>query len=287
MDPDLLDLQEVIFNIHIRNFSEIKEIIKDNSVKAECLTIVSLGLFFLMIGIILRGSYSLKKIIKEKNIFISSIYHELASSTQKIIIAADIIEHELIGEKLKKEAGLISSHASKILDQTRDVMDYSRFEMGSFIINLSIFKVSDLVVDAINEVYKGGGNYTKFLSSSANEYVKTDKYKLYRIIVNLLDNANKNTHNGVVTINCKVIGSGLCVLIKDTGEGFNLKILNELYKAFNQGAESQTKQGLGLGLTIIKNYVEALKGSIRVKSEVGKGSSFFVFIPTESIEKQI
>lgn len=287
MDSDLLDLQEIIFNIHIRNFNEVKEIIKDNSAKAEGLTIVSLLLFFIMIGIVLKSSYSLKRIIKEKNIFISSIYHELASSTQKIIIAADIIEHELTGEAFKKEAGIISFHASKILDQTRDVMDFSRFEMGSFIIRTSIFNVNDLVNDAINDVFKGGGNHIRFLTSPNNKYVKTDRYKLYRIIINLLDNANKNTHSGVVIINCRISGRGLYLLVKDTGVGFNLKIIKELYKAFNQGAERETKQGLGLGLTIIKNYVEALKGSIRVKSEVGKGSSFLVFIPTELIEEQI
>jgi signal transduction histidine kinase len=285
MDSTLLDLQEVIYKIQIRNFNEVKKIIKDNTWKAEVLSFVSLVLMFLMVVIILRNAYSLREVIKKKNLFISAIYHELASSTQSIVIAADIIEHELVGENLKKEAGIISYHASKILDQTRDVMDYSRLEMGDVNVNITRVNINDLIHDAISEIHEDSDNHFKIVASSKKVFVKSDKYKLYRIIVNLLDNANKYTYKGVITINVKALSNGLYVLVKDTGVGFNVLILKDLFKAFNQGAERETKQGLGLGLTIIKNYVESLKGSIRVKSVEGAGSSFFIFIPVELIEK--
>lgn len=285
MDSTLLDLQEVIYKIQIRNFNEVKKIIKDNTGNAEFLSFVSLVLLFLMIVIILRNAYSLREVIKKKNLFISAIYHELASSTQSIVIAADIIEHELVGDNLKKEAGLISYHASKILDQTREVMDYSRLEMGKMTVKTIRFKVNDLIHDAIGEVNQKSNNHFKVISSSRGFSIKSDKYKLYRILVNLLDNANKHTYNGIITINVKVLNGGLYVLVKDTGVGFNVGILNDLFKAFNQGAERETRQGLGLGLTIIKNYVDSLKGRIRVKSVEGVGSSFFIFIPVSLSEK--
>lgn len=285
IDSTLLNLQEVIYKIQIRNFNEVKKIIKDNTGKAETLSFVSLVLLFMMVVIILRNAYSLREVIKKKNLFISTIYHELASSTQSIVIAADIIEHELVGENLKKEAGLISYHASKILDQTREVMDYSRLEMGKMTVNITNININDLVHDAINEIHEGSDNNFKIIASPKKFFVKSDKYKLYRIIANLLDNANKHTYKGIVTINVKVLGNNLYILVKDTGVGFNVMILKDLYKAFNQGVERETKQGLGLGLTIIKNYVESLKGKIRVKSVEGAGSSFFIFIPVELIEK--
>lgn len=285
IDSTLLNLQEVIYKIQIRNFNEVKKIIKDNTGKAETLSFVSLVLLFMMVVIILRNAYSLREVIKKKNLFISTIYHELASSTQSIVIAADIIEHELVGENLKKEAGLISYHASKILDQTREVMDYSRLEMGKMTVNITNININDLVHDAINEIHEGSDNNFKIIASPKKVFVKSDKYKLYRIIANLLDNANKHTYKGIVTINVKVLGNNLYILVKDTGVGFNVMILKDLYKAFNQGVERETKQGLGLGLTIIKNYVESLKGKIRVKSVEGAGSSFFIFIPVELIEK--
>ena len=73
--------------------------------------------------------------------------------------------------------------------------------------------------------------------------------------------------------------------VKDTGIGFNVKNLDRLYKAFNQGVERETRQGLGLGLTIIKNYVTTMKGTIKAKSVEGVGSSFLIRIPVKLIKE--
>lgn len=130
IEGTLVDIQEIIYRIQIKNFTEVKGIIQENSSKAEMFALFSLILVFLMMFLVLRNAFSLKEIIKNKNIFISSIYHEIAGSTQAIVIAADIMEHELAQEELKKEARLISYHGNKIAEQTREVMDYSRLEMG-------------------------------------------------------------------------------------------------------------------------------------------------------------
>ncbi len=114
IEGTLVDIQEIIYRIQIKNFTEVKGIIQDNSSKAEMFALFSLMLVFLMMFLVLRNAFSLKEIIKNKNIFISSIYHEIAGSTQAIVIAADIMEHELAQEELKKEARLISYHGNKI-----------------------------------------------------------------------------------------------------------------------------------------------------------------------------
>lgn len=283
MEDTLLDLQEVIYEIQIRKFDELKSIIKDNSSKAEFLSIFSLILIFLIFIVLLRNSYSLKGILKKKNLFISSIYHELASSTQAIIIAADIIEHDISGDNLKKEAMLISNHANKIIEQTREVMDYARLEMMKVTINKSSFFINELVNDAIADLK--GENKIFFFKSTKKEKIISDKYKIYRVIINLLDNSNKFTSQGVLMVHVKVIGNRLFILVKDNGVGFDLNNISYFFQAFNQGAKKETKQGLGLGLTIIKNYVESLKGKIRVKSKLGYGSSFFIFIPIELVKE--
>ncbi len=285
MEITLVDIQEVIYKIQIRNFTEVKDIIKDNSGKAELFAIFSLVLIFLMMFLILKNAFSLKEIIKNKNIFISSIYHEIAGSTQAIVIAADIMEHELVQDELKKEARLISHHGNKIAEQTREVMDYSRLEMGEVNINDSLFSLNEVVDDAVAAVSGESRNQFIVRHSSYAERIYSDKYKLYRILVNLLSNADKYTHCGQVTVNVKVYNSRLYLLVKDNGIGFNVKNIDRLYKAFNQGLERETRQGLGLGLTIIKNYVTRMKGTIRVKSGEGKGASFLIFLPIKSVEK--
>ncbi|HED2504059.1 HAMP domain-containing histidine kinase [Serratia ureilytica] len=285
IEGTLVDIQEIIYRIQIKNFTEVKGIIQDNSRKAEMFAVLSLILVFLMMFLVVRNAFSLKEIIKNKNIFISSIYHEIAGSTQAIVIAADIMEHELAQEELKKEARLISYHGNKIAEQTREVMDYSRFEMGEVNVNISTFRLHEVVDDAMTSISAGRGNRIVVRRSSYVGLICSDKYKLYRILANLLSNADKFTHHGAIILNVKVCHGNLYLWVKDNGIGFNVNNLERLYKAFNQGVERETRQGLGLGLTIIKNYVTTLKGAIRVKSTKGVGSSFFIRIPVKLIKE--
>ncbi|KKO58112.1 histidine kinase-, DNA gyrase B-, and HSP90-like ATPase family protein [Serratia ureilytica] len=285
IEGTLVDIQEIIYRIQIKNFTEVKGIIQDNSRKAEMFAVLSLILVFLMMFLVVRNAFSLKEIIKNKNIFISSIYHEIAGSTHAIVIAADIMEHELAQEELKKEARLISYHGNKIAEQTREVMDYSRFEMGEVNVNISTFRLHEVVDDAMTSISAGRGNRIVVRRSSYVGLICSDKYKLYRILANLLSNADKFTHHGAIILNVKVCHGNLYLWVKDNGIGFNVNNLERLYKAFNQGVERETRQGLGLGLTIIKNYVTTLKGAIRVKSTEGVGSSFFIRIPVKLIKE--
>ncbi|CAI2020298.1 HAMP domain-containing sensor histidine kinase [Serratia marcescens] len=285
IEGTLVDIQEIIYRIQIKNFTEVKGIIQDNSSKAEMFALFSLILVFLMMFLVLRNAFSLKEIIKNKNIFISSIYHEIAGSTQAIVIAADIMEHELAQEELKKEARLISYHGNKITEQTREVMDYSRLEMGEVKVNISTFRLNEVVDDAMTSISAGRGNRIVVRRSSYVGLICSDKYKLYRILANLLSNADKFTHHGAIILNVKVCHGNLYLWVKDTGIGFNVDNLDRLYKAFNQGVERETRQGLGLGLTIIKNYVTTMKGAIKVKSVEGVGSSFLIRIPVKLIKE--
>ncbi|HEI8672447.1 TPA: HAMP domain-containing sensor histidine kinase [Serratia marcescens] len=285
IEGTLVDIQEIIYRIQIKNFTEVKGIIQDNSSKAEMFALFSLMLVFLMMFLVLRNAFSLKEIIKNKNIFISSIYHEIAGSTQAIVIAADIMEHELAQEELKKEARLISYHGNKITEQTREVMDYSRLEMGEVKVNISTFRLNEVVDDAMTSISAGRGNRIVVRRSSYVGLICSDKYKLYRILANLLSNADKFTHHGAIILNVKVYHGNLYLWVKDTGIGFNVDNLERLYKAFNQGVERETRQGLGLGLTIIKNYVTTMKGAIKVKSVEGVGSSFLIRIPVKLIKE--
>ncbi|EIV2915600.1 TPA: HAMP domain-containing sensor histidine kinase [Serratia marcescens] len=285
IEGTLVDIQEIIYRIQIKNFTEVKSIIQDNSSKAEMFALFSLMLVFLMMFLVLRNAFSLKEIIKNKNIFISSIYHEIAGSTQAIVIAADIMEHELAQEELKKEARLISYHGNKITEQTREVMDYSRLEMGEVKMNISTFRLNEVVDDAMTSISAGRGNRIVVRRSSYVGLICSDKYKLYRILANLLSNADKFTHHGAIILNVKVYHGNLYLWVKDTGIGFNVDNLERLYKAFNQGVERETRQGLGLGLTIIKNYVTTMKGAIKVKSVEGVGSSFLIRIPVKLIKE--
>lgn len=278
MESTLVDLQEVIYKIQIYHFNRTKGIIQNSANQTEMLAIICLSLLFIIITFLWIHFRKLNKTLKEKNIFISSVYHELSGSIQSIVIASDIIMNDL--QKANKETiSRITHHANKLLIQTRDILDYSRIEMGSLSVRESAFRINAVLNEAVSCVDSKHNNIFVVRKATTNSKIISDKHKISRIIVNLLDNANKNTVNGKVIIGAKIMKGNLYLSVKDNGCGFDIKKLNFLFKAFNQGAENDTKQGLGLGLTIIKKHVDILKGNLRVKSQEGKGSWFLISIP--------
>ena len=123
------------------------------------------------------------------------------------------------------------------------------------------------------------------------DLITTDAMKLRQILVNLLSNAAKFTHNG--TINCYIVKQKewLIITIKDSGIGMTSEQMTHLFKPFVQADASTTRKygGTGLGLTISKQFCEMLGGTILVNSEFGQGSAFTVKIPLvakKSIDKK-
>lgn len=283
MERDIIDLQEVIYEIQIRNFKEVSSVITKNSNLAEAFLMLSVGLFLSIVFIMFRNLYVLKGIIKSKNLFISAIYHELSTSIQKIIMAIELIEDVNYNEEL----GMINYHSHKLLEQTREILDYSRLELGENAIVLKSFSITDLIYDSINNVNNYGENKIVFYDFTVNPIVCSDKYKLHRVIVNLLDNSCKFTKNGIVYIGVKNKKDKIHITIKDTGIGFDMGNIKKYFQAFNQEAKSETKQGLGLGLTIVQNYVERMSGKLCVHSTLGGGASFCINIPRSLCEKNV
>lgn len=80
--------------------------------------------------------------------------------------------------------------------------------------------------------------------------------------------------------------SHLFLRVSDTGCGFDSKKLNLLLRPFNQGAESETRQGLGLGLSIFKSYLKTIKRSISARSAINEGSTFMIRVPVTIINKE-
>ena len=126
-------------------------------------------------------------------------------------------------------------------------MDYSRLEMGEVKINISTFRLNEVVDDAVTGIGAGRGNRLVIHRSSYAGLIGSDKYKLYRILANLLSNADKFTHRGVVTLNVKLCHGNLYLRVKDTGIGFNVDNTDRLYKAFNQGWKGKRGRGWGWG----------------------------------------
>lgn len=126
-------------------------------------------------------------------------------------------------------------------------------------------------------------NKLEFHVNLPETLIRTDKQKLISIIHNLIDNSNKNTSNGLIDVRLRLTDRILMIRVSDNGCGFDMRKLKFLYKPFNQGAESETRQGLGLGLTIVNSYIKTMSGSIKAHSEIGKGTTFTLRIPVSRV----
>lgn len=279
MELEIIGLQEVIYRVQIKNFNEVTSVIANNALVAEVFSVLSIGLFLGIVFLFLRHSFVLKGIIKSKNIFISSIYHELATSMQKIVMSVELIEDNEQQHLYQKELNMISYHSLKVIEQARDILDYSRIEIGQLQTTISPFWLNNLINDALKSVNNKGNNKIVFYNFARNDLITSDKYKISRILINLIDNACKNTYSGAILITLRSKKDFYAITIKDNGVGLDIKKLKHYFQAFNQEVKGETKQGLGLGLTIVKNYLSVLSGTLLVNSIKGQGSSFAVYLP--------
>jgi signal transduction histidine kinase len=112
--------------------------------------------------------------------------------------------------------------------------------------------------------------------------VKTDGDKLKHILQNLIHNAMKFTEDGSVTISARCFHDSVEIVVKDTGIGIEKDKLPVIFDMFRQVDSSHTRShgGVGVGLFIVKKYVELLNGKIEVESSPGQGTTFTMTIPT-------
>jgi DNA-binding response OmpR family regulator/anti-sigma regulatory factor (Ser/Thr protein kinase) len=119
--------------------------------------------------------------------------------------------------------------------------------------------------------------------------IYSDQDKIKQIILNLLSNAAKFTHEGKIILSTSKDGENLCISVTDTGIGISQEAISRIFKEFQQADSSTTRQygGTGLGLSISRNLAHLLGGELAVESELGKGSTFTLKIPIQYKSKLV
>jgi signal transduction histidine kinase len=158
-------------------------------------------------------------------------------------------------------------------DLTRHAVRFSTLEVVDFCKNISL-RVKDL--DKRNHTFE-------FISEQQSLYFKTDPNLLSGIVNGLLSNAIKYSQvDSSITIAVLESGNFLVIEVKDNGYGIPEKDLPHIYESFYRGSNVISAEGNGLGLTIIKRYVDLLQGKIVVDSKVGEGTTISIHIPRDN-----
>lgn len=231
-----------------------------------------------------------------KTAFLHNISHEIRTPMNSIIGFAEIInESDILPENLKEYTNIIVNSSNHLLSIISDIVSIATIEAGQEkIIEKEINLNSTLQSLHHQLMLKAQNQNIQFslvsLLPEQNAQIKSDETKLIQVINNLIVNALKFTKQGSINFGCqkKEQPNDISLIeffVADTGIGIPEKMQNEIFRRFSQVENSSTRQygGSGLGLSISKAYVELMGGEIWVKSELGKGSTFYFTIPYKPV----
>lgn len=235
---------------------------------------------------------------EQKSNFLATISHEIRTPMQSVYGLLEMIELEKPSANVLTMANTARSSASSLLEILDDVLDFAKMDADQMELDMFEVPVRTLARGILEALYvKVQGKDIKLKDDISQEVpfvIKGDPKRLRQVIVNLMGNAMKFTHDGSVTIRVtkggKVMtnpqkGMVLRFEIIDTGIGMAEEVAARLFRPFSQADNSTSRKygGTGLGLSICKKLVEMMGGMIGVESEPGKGSNFWFEIPTEEV----
>jgi two-component system, sensor histidine kinase and response regulator len=222
-----------------------------------------------------------------KTVFLNNLSHELRTPMNGILGFINLLKKpELEEEKKEKYIEIVNISAERLLDTMDELVVISRIEAGDNMLHITSFDLNqEMHFQFAFFKPKADKKAIQLLCSNKIDsnaaIIKSDKIKIASILTNLINNAIKFTNKGTVEFGNYIENDNLVLFVKDTGVGILTNRLEAIFERFVQADTRLTREheGLGLGLSITKAYVEALGGKIAVESEKGKYSVFTVTLP--------
>jgi len=235
-------------------------------------------------------SHQLEVASQHKSQFLANMSHELRTPLNSILGYTEMLTDGLYGAVPQKAQGVlerVQSNGRHLLGLINDVLDLSKIEAGQLVLAIEEYSVSDMVgtVMAATESLARAKNLR--LSSTVASGLPTgtgDARRLTQVLLNLVGNAIKFTHQGGVEIRAVQAADRFELAVVDSGPGIPPADQARIFDEFQQvdNTSTRTKGGTGLGLSISRRIVELHGGFVAVQSEVGKGSTFTISIPVNA-----
>lgn len=232
----------------------------------------------------------LVRLQKAKEQFLANMSHEIRTPINGIVGMANLLSQNPSPVERETYLSAIKHSAENLTVIINDILDLAAIESGKLKFEKIAFNLRDILPSLIStftyQAREKRIHINHHVDDSLNKILLGDPVRLNQVLINLVSNAVKFTHNGSITINCKAEreAKGICwvkIEVQDSGVGIPEEKLNTIFESFSQADASVTRKygGTGLGLTIVKQLVELQKGSISVKSKENVGSTFTVHIP--------
>lgn len=228
---------------------------------------------------------------KMKDTFVAIVSHELRTPLNAILGYAEMLKEAVYGAINEKQASVterIMVNTQRLLSMVGDLLDEAQLKAGKLSLTSQRFKTSQLVETmhtTMDKIISDKGLFlTDEIAPNMPDTITGDSQRLQQILVNLVNNAAKFTEKGGihVSIQCNT-PEHWTIAVKDTGSGIPSEEIPYIFDTFRQVENPTIRKhgGFGLGLSIVKQIVELMKGKISVDSEIGKGSTFTIELPLQ------
>ncbi len=229
-----------------------------------------------------------KELGELKSRFVSMASHEFRTPLATILSSAALInryEEKEHHAKREKHIDRIKSAVNNLTGILNDFLSISKLEEGKIEVNFedsNIESLCNLVIHEVEGIMKEGQDIKLFFNTERRNVI-TDERILKNILFNLISNAIKySKKNDLIECNVQFYDNNFEIEIKDKGIGIPPEDQKHMFERFFRAGNVTNIQGTGLGLNIVKRYVDMLGGTIRFHSIFGEGSSFFVKLPYRS-----
>jgi len=224
---------------------------------------------------------------KLKTAFLQNISHEIRTPMNGILGFIELLRDPALSlQDQNTYIDIIEKSSHRMLKIINDLIDISKIEAGIIQIKLSEVCISSMLLDIVTfftpEAEKKGIKIElKFGAQITDLTITSDYEKIYASLVNLIKNAIKYSIKGEIIIEADLCGDFIELSVKDTGIGIPESKLDKIFERFAQVESNSISraEGAGLGLSIVKAYIDILGGSIWVESKLGSGSKFSFTIP--------
>lgn len=238
-----------------------------------------------------------EKANEAKSIFLFNMSHDIRTPMNAIVGYSQLMKKELTNPKLIHYQEMIEQSSKLLLSIINNVLDMARVESGKMELDENyevIGNISQLVCSAFAAEASRKNIELNIIVNVEHKHIIVDSTKMQEILSNLISNAIKYTSaGGKVTIDTKELPydkEGYVLIqtkVTDTGIGMSEEFLPSLFELFTRERNTTLSKipGTGLGMAIVKNFVDLMNGSIEVESELGKGSTFTITIPHKIANK--
>ena len=233
---------------------------------------------------ILKSLEKEKELSELKSRFVSMASHEFRTPLTTIASSANLINKYPEADqqsKRKKHVERINNSVKNLISILNDFLSMEKLESGAVYLKKSKVNMREILGETIEEMSLTLKKNQR-IDCTCGEYsqVETDPHLLKNLLYNLVSNASKYSGEGAqILVHGKIIDSKIQIDVTDHGIGIPKKEQKNLFTRFFRAANVTNIQGTGLGLHIVKKYVDLLGGEISFESEEGKGSTFIVEIP--------